>query len=248
MPHDSHSSNNPLLQLAADATNSQINELLTHHHTTPNRVLDLSDEPSPIELPHPNESVDVILARHVLHQLSDPTAALHKCARLLAPGGVVIAQEVDFGAMTWYPPHPGLTRWRAAFSVTSSLAGTEPNAGRHLSAWFHTAGLTQTRVSADALTFGDPADRRTLASSWIEHTHEPGYREQLAEALGDFSAVAQPRNAQVPELDAPGKQTESAIDQIRAGWNTWADTPGAIFLMPLVTVVATKPAPRENSR
>jgi SAM-dependent methyltransferase len=49
-------------------------------------TIDLNETPWPL----PDESVDSILASHVLEHLEDVDAALQECARLLTPGGRLV--------------------------------------------------------------------------------------------------------------------------------------------------------------
>ena len=182
-------------------------------------------------LPFPDDSVDVAFMAQVLHHLPDPIAALKECARIVKPGGIIASREVDYGAMLWYPPSPGLSRWRAIFSVVADLAGMQPNAGRHLPLWFHRAGLTEITVTSSNWTYGEPEQRQWLADSWAERTQEENYVLRAAEALGD---VQRSEDGGATAGDA----TRAAITQIVEGWHAWADTPGALFVMPHVEVIA----------
>lgn len=188
-------------------------------------------------LPMPDNSVDVAFMAQVLHHLPDPVAALKECARVVKPGGIIASREVDYGAMLWYPPSPGLSRWRAIFSVVADLGGMQPNAGRHLPLWFHRAGLNDIAVTSSNWTYGDPERRAMLAQSWAERTQEESYVLKAAEALGDLQ---EGRGGDDGGQGTPvaGDATKAAITQIVEGWHAWADTPGALFVMPHVEVIA----------
>lgn len=177
----------------------------------------LSDASS---LPFEDNSFDIVFASQMLHHVSDPIAALKEFTRVTRPGGLITSREIDYGAMLWYPPTPGLSRWRAVFSVISDLNGNQPNAGRHLPYWFTQAGLSDLTVSSSNWTYGSAEEKQTLASSWSQRTQEENYRELAAQALGESA--------------------DEAIEQIVDGWNTWAQTPGSLFLMPHVEVIARK--------
>lgn len=172
---------------------------------------------SATELPFEDDSFDVAVASQVLHHVTDPLAALKELQRVVRPGGIVVARDFDFGALLWYPPAPGLSRWRAIFSVVSDLEGMQPNAGRHLGMWFHRTGFQDTQLSSSNLTFGSPEERQHLATLWAERTQESHYVEKATQALGDA--------------------TPEAITQVVEGWHTWADTPGALFIMPIVEAI-----------
>ncbi|KAB1501325.1 methyltransferase domain-containing protein [Corynebacterium sp. 320] len=190
-------------------------------------------------LPFEDNSFDVVFASQVLHHVPDPVAALRECARVLAPGGLIAAREVDYGAMTWYPPHPGLSRWRAVFSVVADLADAQPNAGRHLPTWFVQAGLDDLQVSSSNGTYASSEQRKHLASTWVARTQDEDYQQRVAVALGDIQNTSRKLEPSSAQTSGQRTTTQEAIAQIVEGWNTWKDTPGALFIMPHVEVVAT---------
>lgn len=182
-------------------------------------------------LPLEDNSVDVVFLAQVLHHVPDPIAVLKECARVVKPSGIVASREVDYGAMLWYPPTPGLSRWRAVFSVVADLAGMQPNAGRHLPLWFHRASLTDATITSSNWTYGDKPSRLQLAESWASRTQEESYVLKAAEALGNVQEDADGN-------PVAGDATRAAITQIVEGWHAWADTPGALFAMPHIEVIA----------
>lgn len=174
-----------------------------------------SDAPS---IPFPDNSFDITYASHTLQYAANPTAVLREMARITTPGGIIAARDADYGAMTWHPLHPGLSRWRAVFSVVSDLTGSQPNAGRHLPTWFLEADLKDTTVSSSNSTYATGEEKEALASSWIQHTHEESYQKRIKEVLGE--------------------ETVSATKQITTGWNEWKNTPGAVMVLPHLEVIA----------
>lgn len=170
------------------------------------------------DIPFPDGSFDITYSPNQLHQVADPEALLREMARVTTPGGLVAAREVDYGAMTWHPLHPGLTRWRAVFSVVSDLADTQPNAGRHLPTWFLSTGLSDITVSSSNETYASQEEKDTLANQWIQRTQEPDYQQRIEQVLGE--------------------EVGTATEQIIAGWNAWKETPGALLIMPHVEVIA----------
>lgn len=170
-------------------------------------------------LPFEDNTFDVAFAAQALHHVPNPVSALQEMQRVVKPGGIIASREVDYGAMTWYPANQGISRWRAIFSVIAALSDMEPNAGRHLPTWFTHAGLTDLQVSSSTWTYASTEERETLATSWITRTQEDNYRQRASEALNE--------------------DPTEAINSIVEGWNAWKDTPGALFLMPHVEVIAT---------
>ncbi|MBC2680983.1 class I SAM-dependent methyltransferase [Corynebacterium anserum] len=190
-------------------------------------------------LPFDDNSIDVAFLAQVLHHVPDPTAVLKECARVVKPGGIIASREVDYGAMLWYPPHPGLTRWRAIFSSVAALNGTQPNAGRHLPLWFRRASLTDTTVTSSNWVYSNKADCVQLATSWASRTQEEAYVLQAAHALGDVQEGT-------PGKPVAGDITHAAIKQIAEGWHEWANAPGALFMMPHIEVIARIPSDLDN--
>lgn len=178
-------------------------------------------------LPVPDNSFDVAYASQSLHHMDDPIAALRELARVVRPGGLIAARELDFGTQTWYPPSPGMSRWRAVFTVIAELDGLHTTSGRQLLSWFHRASLSDAYFSSSTWSYASTEDRRGMADIWIDRMSGKEYARKAAEALGD-----------VREDGTPGDIAREAIKQGQDGWNEWASTTGAIFVMPHFEVIA----------
>ena len=96
-------------------------------------------------LPYADASFDVVHAHQVLQHLTDPVGALREMARVARPGGLVAVRDVDYASMVWHPASEGMTRWLEVYRRLARLNHAEPDAGRHLVAWAHAAGLTRLR-------------------------------------------------------------------------------------------------------
>jgi SAM-dependent methyltransferase len=94
-------------------------------------------------LPFPDRSFDVVLSHFLLLWLADPAQGVQEMARVLRPGGYVVAcAEPDYGGRVDYPPAmASLGRWQ-----TEALRrqGAEPEMGRRLGELFAAAGLQTT--------------------------------------------------------------------------------------------------------
>lgn len=124
------------------------------------------------ELAEPDGTFDVVYAHQVLQHLGDPVRALAEMRRVCSPGGTVSAREADFGAMVWWPDDPGLQRWLEVYRTVARANGGEPDAGRHLLAWFHAAGYTEVTASASTWCFATADERAWWANTWAQRITE----------------------------------------------------------------------------
>lgn len=168
-------------------------------------------------LPFADASFDVIHAHQVLQHLADPVAALREMARVSRPGGLVAVRDADYAAMTWYPAIPALDRWLELYEAVARRNGGEPDAGRHLFAWAHAAGLDQLDATASAWCFATPADRAWWGGTWAERvTHSSLAEHALAAGLAD----------------------RATLEAIADGWREWAATDDGWFAVLHAEVVA----------
>ena len=128
-------------------------------------------------LPFEDDSFDVTHAHQVLQHVADPVAALREMARVTRPGGIVAARDADYEVMTWYPPSAGLDRWLQVYRRMARANGGEPDAGRHLLAWAHAAGLSDVTASASTWCYADEASRGHWAGTWTRRVHDSGFAD-----------------------------------------------------------------------
>jgi SAM-dependent methyltransferase len=140
----------------------------------------------------PDDSVDVVHAHQVLQHVSDPVAVLREMARVCRPGGVIAARDGDYAAMTWAPASAGLDRWLEIYRATAKVNGAEPDAGRALPGWAHSAGLTDVTATASTWCFATPAERRWWGGLWAERTTGTSYGQQaIAAGLTDVEELTE---------------------------------------------------------
>ena len=158
----------------------------------------------------PDDSVDVVHAHQVLQHLADPVAALREMSRVCRPGGLIAARDADYAAMTWAPGAPLLDRWQDIYRGTARANRAEPDAGRALLGWAHSARLEEVTASASTWCFATPEDRAWWGGLWADRTTEPAYQRQaIAAGLTDPEELA----------------------AVAAGWRAWAEEPDGWFVV-----------------
>ncbi len=98
-----------------------------------------------LEIPFNPGSFDLALCHFVLLWVSDPLQAVREMARVVAPGGAVLAlAEPDYGGRIDYPPE--LAALGEQQSQSLRRQGADPEMGRKLASIFHLAGLTSIEI------------------------------------------------------------------------------------------------------
>jgi 2-polyprenyl-3-methyl-5-hydroxy-6-metoxy-1,4-benzoquinol methylase len=106
-------------------------------------------------------SYDLVHCRGLLMHLADPVAALRTMLAALRPGGVLLAEEADFGLLT-YSGHPDAARATAdahrAFAALASAKVMDAYLGRALPGLLTEAGLELLGAEVDSRVarFGEP--------------------------------------------------------------------------------------------
>lgn len=89
----------------------------------------------------PGAPFDLTYCRLFLMHMPEPVAALERMLYWTKPGGVVAAQEFDFGAIAVEPLCPAMTEFNRLFEGVFRGHGRNLRAGRQLPAQFEAAGL-----------------------------------------------------------------------------------------------------------
>lgn len=158
-----------------------------------------------------DDSFDVVHAHQVLQHVADPVRALREMTRVCRPGGIVAARDADYGTFTWYPATPELDEWLSLYKDIARANGGEPDAGRHLRAWAHAAGLDDVTTTASTWCFTSDTDRQWWGGSWADRVLHSNYADRAIEL---------------------GLATQDDLTRISAGWRSWvADNDGWFALL-----------------
>lgn len=98
----------------------------------------------------PSASFDLVHARALLLNLTEPERAVAEMARLARPGGTVALQEPDSAGWVCDPPHPAFDRLRAELIGVYPRAGKDFEIGRRTGRLLRAAGLRDAQVRATA--------------------------------------------------------------------------------------------------
>lgn len=135
-------------------------------------------------LPFDDASFDLVFFQNVLLWMSDVADTIAEAARVLAPAGVLVALEPDYGAMIEYP----VMGLREVWNEALERAGADPLTGRKLPGLCESAGL----------------------HVWVELTHIPRQAEvEALDLLADLPLVereqAMVEDARAQVRCAPGQ-------------------------------------------
>ena len=158
----------------------------------------------------PDDSVDIVHAHQVLQHVADPVAMLREMARVCRPGGLVAVRDADYAAMSWAPASAAMDRWMDIYRATARSNGGDPDAGRSLLGWAHSAGLADVTASASTWCFATPEDRQWWGSLWADRTESTAYGQQ---AIAD------------------GRTTQSELTEVARALRAWADEPDGWFVV-----------------
>jgi ubiquinone/menaquinone biosynthesis C-methylase UbiE len=89
----------------------------------------------------PGAPFDLVFCRLFLMHMQDPVAVLEKMQGWVKPGGVIAAQEFDFGAIAVEPLCPAMAEFNRLFEGVFRGHGRNLRAGRQLPMQFEAAGI-----------------------------------------------------------------------------------------------------------
>jgi ubiquinone/menaquinone biosynthesis C-methylase UbiE len=89
----------------------------------------------------PGGPFDLVYCRLFLMHMQEPVAVLEKMASWTKPGGVVAAQEFDFGSIAVEPLCPAMGEFNRLFESVFRAHGRNLRAGRQLPMQFEAAGI-----------------------------------------------------------------------------------------------------------
>jgi len=140
----------------------------------------------------PRGSFDLVHARTLLVNLTEPADAAAEMTRLARPGGWVASAEPDTEHALCYPPHPAFDRLRDIFTLAFRRNGADPWIGRRVPELFRQAGLEQVGVEARVQMYPHGNSRRTVRLDLVQSMRPQVLEMNLATAaeLDELDAAA----------------------------------------------------------
>lgn len=166
-------------------------------------------------LPFQNKSFDVVHAHQVLQHLRDPRRAVSEMARVARR--YLAFADADYDRMLWWPTSEGLERWMQVYQGIASANHVNPNIGRELPSLALACGLARHSVNTITWTYATPELCHWWGGLWAGRVRHSTF---ASEAL------------------RLGLANDEELDFIAQGWQSWANQPGAIFVITSVAILA----------
>ncbi len=167
-----------------------------------------------ISLPFDADSFDLVFSRFLMEYVPDKQGAVREMARVCAPGGVILLQDLD-GQLIWHSPEdPELQA--DIENVLSHLArsGFDPFVGRKLFSLCLGAGLTGVRVQVDPYhLYAGSIGEKDLAN-WQAKLEIA--QPQIKDALGSDKAAQEFSDRFLAYLRNPETLTYSCLFTVNA--------------------------------
>jgi ubiquinone/menaquinone biosynthesis C-methylase UbiE len=120
---------------------------------------------------HETAAYELVYCRFLLQHLSKPLDLLAKMWAAVAPGGALVVEDADFGALFCDPPNDGYEFWSRSYCSILERRGGDPLIGRKLYRFFLAS------------------DIRTPHMALVQHAHTSG--EAKALSLSTLEATAE---------------------------------------------------------
>jgi SAM-dependent methyltransferase len=164
-----------------------------------------------------DQTFDIVHAHQVLQHLARPVDALREFRRVLRPGGIVAARDVDYGGVIWSPESAGLSRWLELYHDVHDWNGGDAHAGRHLRRWAREAGFSDVETSGSVWVFATDLEREWWGGAWADRAVESQFAAHAIES---------------------GHSSPAELQRISAAWRDWVADRDGWFLMPHGEIIA----------
>jgi SAM-dependent methyltransferase len=174
-------------------------------------------------LPYLRLGMDVLDAAYendlFVHLANDAVRAAGEVFRVLKPGGLFGARDVDTDSVVWGNPIESLQELDALMQRWQQSRGSDITLGKHLPTILRDAGFTSTIKSVSADTKGTTKDTRAHARITLSLLDGPFGRAILEKRWGD----------------------EATLARLKQSIGAWGEHPDAFFANVHMEVVGWKP-------
>lgn len=132
-------------------------------------------------MPFPGDSFDLVFSRFALVHAQDPAAAVREMARVLKPGGTLVAYDMVHEGIWFVPDRPAFAEALRGVVRVLRERGAEPNQGLLLATWMQHVGLSEISVRVIA--------HHALATDELFDAHRDNWTatlRHLGESLGSL--------------------------------------------------------------
>jgi SAM-dependent methyltransferase len=147
----------------------------------------------------PAGSYDLVHARTLLVNSTDPAGVLTQLVRVAKPGGWVAVMEPDTGGGLCYPANPAWDRMARIWQAVMRAHGLDPHIGRRLHQLLDGAGLVDIGIEARADIYPHEHSRRTVRADLLTSMHS----QIVAAGIADDDELAEVDTAVREHLDGP---------------------------------------------
>jgi ubiquinone/menaquinone biosynthesis C-methylase UbiE len=146
--------------------------------------------------PWPSEAPSFAYARFVLTHLQRPETMLGRALASLAPGGVLVVEDIDFDGSFCDPPNRAYDDYAELYVESARKRGCDPFIGRRLVRLLEDAGFADVGFSL-VQPYGRAGDVKQIASLTFHAIADtavklglatPDHVEQIKSELADFTA------------------------------------------------------------
>jgi SAM-dependent methyltransferase len=173
-----------------------------------------------LSLPFEDGCFDAAFENNVFtHLAQQAVAAASEAYRVLKPGAIFAARDVDADAVVWGHPTGPLKELDRLFIAWHQSRGSDITLGKHLPAILRQAGFTNTVKSVTADTKGTPEETRSHAAITLSLLDGPFGRDVVDRGWAD----------------------RAEVEHLKEAIREWGEHPDAFFANVHVEVVGWKP-------
>lgn len=165
----------------------------------------------------PAATFDLVYARFLLTHLREPARAVDRMRDLLAPGGLLVIEDIDFSGHFVHPPAEAFAAYVDLYGQAARLRGADPDIGPRLPGLLRSAGLEGTAMQV-AQPAGFQGEVKLVAAITLEG---------IADAVLAAGLATQERvDATIAGLHRLA-QDDTTVMSIARIVQAWARKPGA---------------------